>query len=532
MGGYTFNIDGNNNNDSIIIQSASANIVTNTNDFSLSNLLLSNDDASFNNVDIQGLLTTEYIVGTVFSLQPTPNIEDLSYINGTSLNNNIINIFTLPDKYYYPDYTPRSKVSISHQIRDILNSIYNVSHFINQPIDDNNTIRLHSLTPLETHTRTNPLNRPFNYLDISAIQLPTNQIFTLIARYSDNSYSDVSGFENPNPDISFACLCNIDSSNQPISPSWGPRILNQGGFGDCYAFSTAEMISFAYTKLVAEKLNIDMDNSSVYLKGVSDYYLPSMIYIEKTFNKIYSYFKDMNPFSQEGVPSACTVSYLSQDSCPLEFQYTYPLLLTSRDGDKISTNGNTYLYNEFIDKVINDTPNDILNSSRIMQNYKTLSITDTSYINLDFRLINIYNQDDTAESFKDKIKDLINNKYTVGAGIVCLGDISGYFCNPTDGYFYQNMSPYSDLSNVGGHAIVIVGYDDNKTITMEYTDICGIPQSHTFIGFFIIQNSWGTERGINNSGYFYLAYEHISYLKDKHPDHLGYYFGLKFFEKE
>lgn len=532
MSGYTFNIDGNNNKDSIIIQSASANIVNNTNDVSFSNLLLSNADASFNNVDIQAKLTAETIVGTVFSLQPTPNIEDLSYINGTSLNNNIINIFTLPDKYYYPDYTPRSKVSISEQIRDISYSINNVSHFINHPIDENNTIRLHSLTPLENHTRTNPLNRPFNYLDISAIQLPTYQLNTLIARYFDDSYSDVSDFENPNPDISFACLCNIDSSNQPISPSWGPRILNQGRFGDGYAFSTAEMISFAYTKLVAEKLNIDMDSSSVYLKGVSDYYLPSIIYIEKMYIRLLSYLTPINPFSQGGTPSVSIVSYLSQDSCPLEFQYTYPLLLTSRDRDKISTNGNTYLYNEFIDKIINDTPNDILNSSRIMQNFKTLSITNTSYINLDFRTIGIDNPDDTAESFRNKIKDLINNKYPVGAGIFCLGDISGHFCNPTDGYFYQNMYPYSDLSNVGVHAIVIVGYDDNKTITMEYTDICGIPQSPTFTGFFIIQNSWGTRLGINNSGYFYLAYEHIRYLKDKHPGYLSSYFGLRFFEKE
>jgi C1A family cysteine protease len=46
---------------------------------------------------------------------------------------------------------------------------------------------------------------------------------------------------------------------------------------------------------------------------------------------------------------------------------------------------------------------------------------------------------------------------------------------------------------IGGHAVIICGYDDN---TMEL----------------ILRNSWGTYWGDN--GYFYLPYEYLKYCGD------------------
>ena len=554
------------NNDSKFVLNSSGTSITNTNSEALetiesnlavtdaslalieSNLLTSNKDASFNNVDISNILKVYTIESTItiaqqlFSDQVVPSEQDISYINSTSLNDNIITEFTLSDKYFYKDFSQRSRVEVTDQILNIIEALTNTSHFVNYPIDNENTIRLHSLTPRENHDRSNPLNRPFNYLnDNTGTSLVRLQLKSLVNMHTDTSYSSQINFQNPNPDISFTCLCNTDNSNNPTTPSWGPRILNQGRLGDCYVFASAEMISFAYTKFIAEQLNIDFDISSVYLNGISNYYLPSMIYMEKSFNKLYSLFYDENgvisPFTQGGIPTTCVTSYLSQEACPLEFQYTYPLLITSFNNLlQLSENGKTYLVNEYIDKVINDTPCDILSNAKLMQNFKRLGISDTSSINLDYNMIPVYNPQDTSVSIINKIKHLINNNYPVQCAILCLAGISGDFYNQTEGYFYQNYAPYTDLKIVNGHAVVIVGYDDTKTITMQYTDISGTPKSPTFTGFFIIQNSWGTNMGINGTGYFYLAYEHINYLLNSLYQSVvnnlkDGYFGLKFIEK-
>lgn len=542
-------IHGSNNNSKFVLNSGGTSI-TNTNSEALetiesnfavidaslafveNNLLTSNKDASFNNVDISHILKAQQL----FSNQVVPSKQDISYINSRSLNDNIITEFTLPDKYYYKDFSQRSRVEVTDQTQNIIEAITKTSHFINQPIDNENTIRLHSLTPTENYNRSNPLNRPFNYLDSLGITTANYQVNYLVNKHKDTSYSSQTNFQNPNPDISFACLCNRNNSNNPTTPSWGPRILNQGALGDCYAFASAEMISFAYTKLIADQFNVDFDNDSADLHSISNYYLPSMIYLEKSFNRLYSLYNSDNPFSNSGLPDICLVSYLSQEACPLEFQYTYPLLLTSNSKFyQLSENSQTYLVNEYIDKVINDTPSDILSNANLMQNFKRLAITDTSSINLDYKMIPVYNPQDTSTNIINKIKDLINKKYPVQCNIICLANISGdkmYFCNQTEGYFYQNYAPYTDLSINGGHAIVIVGYDDTKTITMQYTDISGTPKSPTFTGFFIIQNSWGINTGINGTGYYYLAYEHINYLLNQVSSYLeSSYFGLKFIEK-
>lgn len=60
--------------------------------------------------------------------------------------------------------------------------------------------------------------------------------------------------------------------------------------------------------------------------------------------------------------------------------------------------------------------------------------------------------------------------------------------------------PSNNDSVIGGHSVVIVGYDDNKNI--GNTD-----NGKNTTGAFIIRNSWGVEWG--EKGYGYLPYEYI-----------------------
>lgn len=60
--------------------------------------------------------------------------------------------------------------------------------------------------------------------------------------------------------------------------------------------------------------------------------------------------------------------------------------------------------------------------------------------------------------------------------------------------------PASTESIVGGHAIVIAGYDDEKEITNANSD-------KSTVGAFLIRNSWGTEWG--EKGFGWIPYEYV-----------------------
>jgi len=61
--------------------------------------------------------------------------------------------------------------------------------------------------------------------------------------------------------------------------------------------------------------------------------------------------------------------------------------------------------------------------------------------------------------------------------------------------------PTTGESIAGGHAVVVVGYDDTKKI--QNTNPGGVEAT----GAFLIRNSWGT--GWGQAGYGWLPYEYV-----------------------
>jgi C1A family cysteine protease/PKD repeat protein len=98
-------------------------------------------------------------------------------------------------------------------------------------------------------------------------------------------------------------------------------------------------------------------------------------------------------------------------------------------------------------------------------------------------------------------KDInIIKKTLMDYGAVCadiyVGTYTQYYNTINKTYFYNGTSPTD-------HAVLIIGWDDNKTVT-------GKAYKPVNKGAWIVKNSWGTSWG--DKGYFYVSYEDSRFL--------------------
>jgi len=101
-----------------------------------------------------------------------------------------------------------------------------------------------------------------------------------------------------------------------------------------------------------------------------------------------------------------------------------------------------------------------------------------------------------------KKSDLLNKiKIHLSAGLPSMFGFTVF--SSIDQAASSGMIPYPVPGEevLGGHAVVAVGYDDNKKIINTY------PKGQTSTGAFLIRNSWGT--GWGDKGYGWLPYEYV-----------------------
>lgn len=114
-----------------------------------------------------------------------------------------------------------------------------------------------------------------------------------------------------------------------------------------------------------------------------------------------------------------------------------------------------------------------------------------------FQAVNYYRLDPLGKKSKQLIDDIklhLSNHIPVIFGFTCYTSMNQPD-NTGDIPF-----PASIERVIGGHAVVIAGYDNNKVIINPFD------KSKT-TGAFLIRNSWGTDWGIN--GYGWLPYKYV-----------------------
>lgn len=101
---------------------------------------------------------------------------------------------------------------------------------------------------------------------------------------------------------------------------------------------------------------------------------------------------------------------------------------------------------------------------------------------------------------------------------------AGFVTYPEIGSIDREVSPKKEA----GHAVLVVGYDDNIIITSNKKMTNGEIRLFKYRGAYIIKNSWGTESLGNNFIYKDKKYPGYAYLSYKYAHEFGGFFELPY----
>lgn len=442
-----------------------------------------NFDLEYNDLNLSGDMDIKgkLIVNENFNLKG--NINDNLKINTNNIITNdspyLVDIKD-PSEWYFNDLTNRPFVSITIQnLKNIINNNnYTLSRFdVNEYIFTLNNIE---------HV---------NYADR---YLLINMLYDLSLQLIDASNTITSDISyNINLDLSFI-----------------PNVYNQGHIGSCYANSTALSLHYITSRMLQSQ-NLQQEKGEYIIL----YSTPSRPFIEYNYKKINNAFSNKLIIDQGGIQIIALLSIQILNSCPSESIYTYPLYFT--------------LYNTQFEQLT-----EVEKQKLIEDAYHKLAYPpDASIYNLSlpfYKNITTYSVNNDHNTFKY----LLTRNIPICIDIVMSKLYESY--NSLNEITYKTpilFLPEPTIGAVedigGGHAITIVGYDDeykikendfltleeckniinNFTISIERkNEILNLFDDYyesyvTYIssltGAYIIQNSWGSEWAINGRAYLF-----------------------------
>lgn len=267
-----------------------------------------------------------------------------------------------------------------------------------------------------------------------------------------------------------------------------PQIYDQGHIGTCYSNALSLVITMSRVANDCSKRECDLD------KVKSDYWKirPSRAFIAYTSQRVKAEITGGMPFSWGNTFSIMT-STIDVHGVPTEEIYKYPEL-TFTNVESLSEFESYVNMAEYDDEV----------AEKVESFYRKFLTPPDPFVYAE------------AKAFKDitslkyyKVKTLDDVKALITKSIPVY---LGFNIYPTPDYDFNKWSqlqftddiyhPSVDgVEKIGGHAVTIVGYDDDY---IGYTlRECGT--RHRWKGVFEIANSWGTNR--KNGGYFLIPYE-------------------------
>ena len=174
----------------------------------------------------------------------------------------------------------------------------------------------------------------------------------------------------------------------------------------------------------------------------------------------------------------------------------------------------TYAYNVFRCQgavTMSEAPYSTSNYNYAWINNETamLNALQTKLTNVSEVTLNTTNNQITSNTDTDLngLKQALNNEKVLEIEVLCIGSLSNWTYKKTTSNEWVACRAYTlNNTNTGGHALTIVGYDDNVQCDVNGNGIIEASEK----GAFKLANSWGTGWSKGNNGYIWVMYDALN----------------------
>lgn len=313
---------------------------------------------------------------------------------------------------------------------------------------------------------------------------------------------------------------------------WSGTPLNQGVIGDCFAHAAVEIIQNAYGR----KLKMTNKYKDRDIKQFTNAIIPSVTFATNTFYFLQHQYAPLRfSLSQGGFCNMVLKSLSEMDGIPLGVMDQFPKIIQilsdlqeiygeeyfSKFKEIYSCKDQLYYIEEYFDKLI-EPPSSVLSSvsTKVTNYYKNLKIyallleRDEIFFPYNCSENHLYGFEQkrnkkgellwfdengqetttksrygvpksTGDEYIELYKQVLNKKVSFNFNLPVYSNF------PISGLDCVLYPPTPSDKMLGGHAIIVEGYDDDRQV-------------------FIMKNSWGI--AYCEAGYFYMSYDFVRFM--------------------